>query len=88
MTTILEIIDTAVKVGLGASISAMASWLLASQNAMNRRTDTKIENMREIIKEFSIKTESITASMDLAGHAYFSKNYTEAREHSITACRE
>ena len=86
--TTLEIIDTAVKVGLGAAISAIASWFLNSQAAKNKQSETKIDGIRELIKEFSVKTEKIKASIDNMAHAYFQNDIKSALEYSIEGVQE
>ncbi|MBU2986810.1 hypothetical protein KO528_15705 [Saccharophagus degradans] len=44
--TIIEIIDSAVKIGLGAAISGITAWMLAKQAARYRISETTIEDTR------------------------------------------
>lgn len=85
--TTLEIIDTAVKVGLGAIISALASLALNNQAAKNRKTEALNEDFRALVRDFSIKTEHIKMEIDNLAHAYFRKNTDVALSSSVEAMK-
>jgi hypothetical protein len=66
----LEVVDTAVKVGLGALISGIASYLMARQaNAHNLRK-TRCEEDSALFKEAILKLEKSASSMNAATHSY------------------
>ncbi|WP_276669031.1 hypothetical protein [Thalassolituus oleivorans] len=54
----LEIIDTAVKIGLGALITGVSSYLLANRNYKNERLKVNLEQDRLILKEIAVDFEN------------------------------
>jgi len=56
-TTILDILDTAVKIGLGATIGGFTSYFLASKNhKLANEKDEKLDK-RELIKSIAVNFE-------------------------------
>ena len=62
MTT-LEILDTAVKIGLGASITAIATYINQKSNQKAILNKEQVDNNRKIITQMSAEIEDITHSL-------------------------
>jgi hypothetical protein len=69
---IIEVIDTVVKIGLGAIISGVATHKLARLNFDYDLRKKNIESNIILIKELSIKLEHAEALLNEATHSYFS----------------
>lgn len=88
MTTALEIVDTAVKVGFEAMISGVTAWVLASQAAETRRLESTVQDMRSLLKDFSRAGELVKVNMDIVAHAYYNNKLEEAREALVRVSKE
>ena len=68
---IIEVVDTAVKIGLGALITGIATHMLASRNFKNDLRKKNVENNLILIKELSIKLEHAEALLNEGTHSYY-----------------
>lgn len=87
MVTVLQIIDTAVKIGLGALISGVVAWLLARQAANQRIKQSEIEDIRALVKELAIQVEAIKAIWDDIAHSFFTGDLDEAKAQCVEASK-
>lgn len=62
MITSLEIVDTAVKVGLGACISAVSSYALAQANHQREAGKERTQRRRELLESVAEQTEAFSHS--------------------------
>ena len=58
--TVLEIIDTTVKVGLGAIIGGMFTYLIAKLNHENEMEKERLRRRREILEEIASKCDNFS----------------------------
>ncbi|MCG8067976.1 MAG: hypothetical protein JAY84_08920 [Candidatus Thiodiazotropha taylori] len=70
MTTALDIVDTAVKIGLGALISGFATYFVTKRN--NTHEIFKEQHLRrlDLLEKLSISIQSATTGIHKAVHAY------------------
>jgi hypothetical protein len=92
--TELEVIDTAVKVGLGALISGIASFLTARQANSHSLRKLRCEEDSALLKEAILKFEKSASSMNAATHCYdlyirgLKEKATEALELALAGYNE
>lgn len=87
MTT-LEIVDTAVKIGLGAIIASMSSYLLTKQNN-NYEIDKNLKDDRKkLIMELAIKIESVEVHSNEALVHFHNNDLVGAKQALIPATNE
>ena len=70
MTEITDIIDTAVKIGLGALITGAVTYLLADRQFSNDIKKKNIEDHKNILKEISLKIEKSESHLNEATNSY------------------
>jgi len=69
-TTIIEIIDTAVKIGLGALISGIATyWITHSKNSFELRK-LRLEDQRETLREVALMIDEAIDLLNDFVHFY------------------
>ena len=56
----LDIIDTAVKIGLGSIITAIASFLVTKKNHINEKQKARIQRERELLEKVAEEFESFS----------------------------
>jgi hypothetical protein len=59
MTTTLDIIDSAVKIGLGAIIGGFTSYMLATRTQKHAKETQVSRDAFELIKDLSLKLERV-----------------------------
>ena len=59
---LLSIVDTAVKIGLGALISGVATYWVTKLNHENDIAKTKLKRQRELIEEIAGQTEEFSSA--------------------------
>jgi hypothetical protein len=64
MLTPLEIIDTAVKIGLGALITSAAAYFLARGQHYRDLDKLRITRRRELIEDIAVKVEHALACLN------------------------
>ena len=69
MTTPLEILDSAVKIGLGALISGVATYLITSRTHAHEFKKAAHQDRRELLRETATLVEEATGSINLATYA-------------------
>jgi hypothetical protein len=62
-TTGLDIIDTAVKIGLGSIITAIASFLVTKKNHANEKQKARIHRERELLEKVAEEFEAFSHSV-------------------------
>ncbi|KQV48691.1 hypothetical protein ASC95_22565 [Pelomonas sp. Root1217] len=70
MPTALEIVDSAVKIGLGALISAVATHFVTTKNHAHEIRKAAREDKRELLRSIAKTLEEATSTMNLATYAY------------------
>lgn len=88
MVTFLEIVDSGVKIGLGASIAGLSGYYLAKQKYAEEKRISQDDETRTIYKEIALKLESIESSFRTAEHHYHADNLTEARKVIVVALEQ
>lgn len=85
MTTIIDIVDTAVKIGLGAMIGGISSYVLAVR-AQNHEKETRESNERKaLVKELSLKLEKIDHLNGEGALNYHSDDVVSAKRSNVLA---
>ncbi|UTW48864.1 hypothetical protein [Bacterioplanoides sp. SCSIO 12839] len=79
MTTILDIVDTAVKIGLGASIAGLTSYFLSDRSHKNELEKSAIEDKKNLVKELTIKLENVEACVNEAALHFHSGDVIKAK---------
>ena len=64
-TTVLEIVDSAVKIGLGALITATASYLTLRRTQRHETTKVLREARSSLFREIALLTESSVSTLNL-----------------------
>lgn len=80
MTTTLEIIDTAVKVGLGAIISGITTYFMTRRTHSHEIRKSLINEKKEIIKECVIKLEKSSSLLNHVLSSYFNLTKNETHD--------
>ena len=70
MTTPLDILDSAVKIGLGALISGVATFLVTTRNHAQENRKAAREDKRALLRSVAKLVEDATATINLATYAY------------------
>lgn len=70
MTTALEILDSAVKIGLGALVTAIAGWAAAAAARRHELRKTAAEDSRGLLRSAANLLEQATAAANLATYAF------------------
>jgi hypothetical protein len=70
MTTALEVIDSAVKIGLGALITATGGYFALSRSHRNEMRKAANEDRRSLLRTAAGLLEQATASANLATYAF------------------
>jgi hypothetical protein len=70
MTTALEVIDSAVKIGLGALITAGAGYLALSRSHRNEMSKAANEDRRSLLRTAAGLLEQATALVNLATYTF------------------
>lgn len=78
--TYFDLIDTAIKIGLGATITGLSTYFLAKRNHTEEEKKLRKEDTRNLIKEVAEKLESVESSFNDAALSYHMKEYTEAKK--------
>ncbi|GAB2593779.1 hypothetical protein [Nitrincola alkalisediminis] len=86
MTTALEILDTTVKIGLGALISGLSTYFLATKRFSHEINKSKLDAKNDLVKEAALKCEDSIFYLSLAVHrrgisAGFAKEGLEEMDH-------
>lgn len=69
-TTVLEIIDTAVKIGLGALITGSFAYFMSNKKYNNEMLQTKLDAKRLLIKEATLCYEDAFSHMNCWSHEF------------------
>lgn len=70
---ILEIVDTAVKIGLGALITGTSSYLLTGKNFKQELRKKSIDSNKEMLKDLALKLEYSESFLNEVTHSYLLK---------------
>ncbi|MFM1711897.1 hypothetical protein [Aeromonas salmonicida] len=68
---IIELFDTAIKIGLGAAISGMATIKLSERNFNNELIKRTSSNSIELVRELAMKLEHAESFLNEATHSYY-----------------
>jgi len=88
MTTILDIIDTTVKIGLGAAIAGITSYILTIRNQSYESKSNIRNEQRVLTKELSIRLERVESITNKVAYFYHSHDIESARRSIIPASEE
>lgn len=88
MTTTLDIIDTAVKIGLGATIGGLTSYVLAVRSQNHEKHARDILDKREFIKELSLKLEKVDHLNGETALQFHSGELVNAKQANVSATEE
>ena len=70
MATALEILDSAVKIGLGALITAVAGWVVSTKAQRHELAKAAAEDRRSLLRSTANLLEQATACANLATYAF------------------
>ncbi len=85
MTTAIEVLDTAIKIGLGAIIGGGFSLLLTVTNNKNQRSIKVTDDQRELLKQITLKLEKIESLNTEGAMHYHDQSLDESRKLNIEA---
>ena len=88
MVTLLEVIDSAVKIGLGALIAGIASYLVTWRNHTHDRASKSIEERRKLGLELATALEKVESSYNELALHFDHDDVVRARKALIPAARE
>lgn len=88
MTDIYEIIDTAVKISLGAVVGGVMSWILARQAEKYREKSNELDSTRSLIKDLALNVEVVAKAVDDVAHFRFNENTASAIDAALIAVKE
>lgn len=88
MTTTIDIIDTAVKIGLGAIIGGFTSYILAVRSQKHEKETQISKDGRELIKDLSLKLERVDHLNAVSALNFHAADLAAARKSSISATEE
>jgi hypothetical protein len=84
---ILDVVDTAVKIGLGALIASMGTHLLAARNHKSEIKKAFNEEQRAIIKEIATTLEEVESQFNESFDAFQHNDYDSARKILVPTSR-
>ena len=70
MTTALEILDSAVKIGLGALVSGIATVLVTSRNHAHELRKLTLEDRKSLLKSLAKLLEEANAGLNMATYGF------------------
>jgi len=86
---IIDVIDTAVKIGLGATITGIATYIITNINHKNELEKQHTNENKELLKEISRKIESSEANLNRTTLSYIqNKEQTFESQHILTSISE
>jgi hypothetical protein len=68
MTTLIDILDTAIKIGLGASIAGLSSYALSRRNHLHENQKRSTEDRKSLSKEVALKIENAKSKTDASAY--------------------
>ncbi len=71
MATVLDIVDTAVKIGLGALISGITTYWVTRRSHNHDINKMAIEDRKSLVREIGSILESATEKLNLSIHSYW-----------------
>ncbi len=81
---LIEIIDTAVKIGLGALIAGISAYLLAKSKYSHEEKSKAKERRVRLLEDVALKIEDSSSKLDKACHPFWlqvaEKDYTDNQE--------
>ena len=80
MTTTLEIVDSAVTIGLGALISGVETYLVTVRNHTHDRSKAAQEDKRELLRNIAKTLEEASSAVNSTTYSY--ERYLETRPSS------
>jgi hypothetical protein len=84
--TAIEILDTPVKIGLGATITAIGTYFLGKSQHSRELHKARIARRRELVEEIARKTQNVSATLNRCAYSYHllenqgNENRTKMRE--------
>jgi hypothetical protein len=84
---ILDVVDTAVKIGLGALIASIGTYLLAAKNHKSEIKKAFNEEQRAIIKEIATTLEEVESQFNESFDAFQHNDYDSARKILVPTSR-
>jgi hypothetical protein len=88
MVTPIEIIDTAIKIGLGALISGAAAFLIARLNHSKEMEKSRANRRRELLEEIAERTEKFNSATVRYWAITDERVQCEARNEPLPALRQ
>ena len=85
MTTILDIVDTAVKIGLGALIGGISSYVLAIRTQNYEKETRANDERKQLVKDLSLKLEKIDHLNSESALHYHSDDLVSAKKSNVLA---
>lgn len=88
MTTCLDIIDSAVKIGLGALIAGTFTYIQARKSHNEALEKLNYEDKQSLLKEAALKIELIESKANSAAFSFHSGNLSEAKSEAMLGVNE
>lgn len=88
MTTILDVIDTAVKIGLGATIGGITSYVMVLRSQKHERDTSEIIENKALVKELSLKLEKLDHLNGECALHFHSNDLVAAKKANVNATDE
>lgn len=83
MTTIIDVIDTSVKIGLGSIIGGMTSFILYRQKNISEARGSFLDEKRSLIKELAIGLEDMESQINQVVVHLHNDDFTSAKDSMI-----
>ena len=78
-----ELLDTAIKIGLGALIAGISAYFLSIRNLKNDLRKRAVEDKNDLIKEFAFKLEEIESLSNESAFCFTSGDLPGAKKSMI-----
>ena len=78
-----ELLDTAIKIGLGALIAGVSAYFLSIRNLKNDLKKRTVEDKNLLIKEFAFKLEEIESSSNEVALCFINGDLTGAKRSMV-----
>ena len=90
MTTPLEILDTAIKIGLGAAMTGVTTYLVTRRTHLHEVRKIRLQETTQLLRECMGKIESATTRINDVNHTIYGRRRALAEGQSVDVrdCRK
>ena len=90
MTSPIEILDTAIKIGLGAAITGLTTYLVTRRTHLHEVRKIRLQETTQLLRECMGKIESATTRINEVNHIIYGRRraLTEGQVADVQDCRQ